>query len=416
MSVSKPTESETSSSLASGFSAKRDMPVIVLRSKSDRRIRQGHCWIYSNEIDIERSGFKSMAIGQVGTLVSASGVMLGSAYFNPHTLLCGRLFSRQADQALDYEFISNRLNRALIWRSSCYVKPFYRLVYGDGDSLPGLVVDRYGDILVVQVTTAGMMAVLDTAIKALVDVVAPKGILLRNEAANEPEKLPAHSEVLYGDVPEYVDIEENNTVFSVPVFSGQKTGWFFDHRESRALLAKYAKGKRVLDVYSYLGAWGLEALNAGAASLCCIDSSEPALKLAAAAAARGGFENQFTSVKSSAVDGLKALVKQGESFDVVILDPPAFIKRRKDQRSGEKAYHHINQLAAKLLGDQGLLVSASCSLHLPRQGLIKIVQTAAYKAGRTASIVYQGGLGADHPVNAAMPEMDYLKAVFARLD
>ena len=392
------------------------LPVISLKPKSDRRIKHGHCWVYSNEIDIERSGFQSMAAGQVGTLLNANQEVLGSAYFNPHTLLCGRLFSRKAGQALDYPFIGKRLELALKWRESCYKEPFYRLVYGDGDALPGLVVDRYGDVLVMQVTTAGMMAVLDILVSALVDVVAPAGILLRNENDNEPEGLVSRTEVVHGEVPEYVDIIENETTFKVPVMGGQKTGWFYDHRESRSLLASYASDKRVLDVYSYLGAWGLQALRGGAASLCCVDSSGPALSLASESAAKAGFEKQFTALKSPAIDALKALQKRGEKFDVVVLDPPAFIKRRKDQRSGEKAYHHINQLALKLLDQQGLLVSASCSLHLQRDALTRIVQTAGYKAGRSTSIVYQGGLGADHPVNAAMPEMDYLKAVFARID
>ena len=176
------------------------------------------------------------------------------------------------------------------------------------------------------------------------------------------------------------------------------------------------RGKRVLDVYSYLGGWGLQAMSQGAASVSCIDSSGAALELAEAAAKLAGVGGNMQFIKASAIDALKAMVKEGQCFDVIVLDPPAFIKRRKDQRSGEKAYHHINQLAVKLLAPSGLLVSASCSLHLPRQELTKIVQVAAARAEKQAFIIHQGGLGADHPVNVAMPEMDYLKAVFARID
>jgi 23S rRNA (cytosine1962-C5)-methyltransferase len=172
----------------------------------------------------------------------------------------------------------------------------------------------------------------------------------------------------------------------------------------------------VLDVYSYLGGWGLQAMASGAESVTCIDSSGSALAQAEASATAAGYDTQMRFLKGAAIDVLKSLIRKHLIFDVIVLDPPAFIKRRKDQRSGENAYHHINQLAIKLLAGSGLLVSASCSLHLPRESLTKIVQSSAARAGRQAMIVHQGGLGADHPVNVAMPEMDYLKAVFARID
>ena len=392
------------------------LPPIYLNPRSERRIKRGHCWVYSNEVDIARSNFQDFYRGQMATLLSATGEVLGSGHFNPRALLCGRLYSRRGDSRLDDKLLLDRVAAALRWRSACYEAPFYRLIYGDGDQLPGLVVDRYGEVLVLQVTSAGMMALLDSVVSALVDVVAPAGILLRNDSDDTIEGLFAQTTVLYGDVPSEVSIEENGVRFDVPVISGQKTGWFYDHRESRALLARYARGKRVLDVYSYLGAWGLPALFAGAESLCCIDRSASALALAERAAREAGVAERFSVHKSPAIEALKSMIKAGRSFDVVVLDPPAFIKRRKDQRSGEKAYHHINQLAVKLLAEQGLLVSASCSLHLSRDSLSGIIQTAAHRAGRSATIVYQGGLSADHPVNAAMAEMDYLKAVFARIE
>lgn len=398
------------------ISSPTSLPQITLKAKSDRRIKQGHCWVYSNEIDIERSGFKTIEVGQQAVLLTAHGQPLGSGYFNPHALLCGRLYSPIANQILDQTFITKHLTMALAWRESCYRQPYYRLVYGDGDNLPGLVVDRYGDILIIQVNTAGMMRVLDDIVAALIEVVKPAGIMLRNEKANEIEQLDVRAEVLFGEVPETVSIIENGVPFIVPISSGQKTGWFYDHRDSRALLSRYVRDKKVLDVYSYLGGWGLQAMSKGAASVSCIDSSASALEWAEVSAQNAGLANNMHFIKSSAIDALKAMIHEGRTFDVIILDPPAFIKRRKDQRSGEKAYHHINQLAIKLLASSGLLVSASCSLHLPRQELTKMVQGAAMRAGRQASIIHQGGLGADHPVNVAMPEMDYLKAVFARVN
>ena len=267
-----------------------------------------------------------------------------------------------------------------------------------------------------QVNTAGMMAVLDELVAAMVEVLDPAGILLRNENDNSIEQLQASTDVVYGEVPDAVTIIENGVAFYVPVREGQKTGWFYDHRDSRALLARYAKGKRVLDVYSYLSGWGLQALAAGATSVTSIDSSASAHDCARRSAELGDRAEDIHFIKDAAVSALKALAKSGEHFDIIVLDPPAFIKRRKDQRSGEKAYHHINQLAVKLLVEGGLLVSASCSMHLARADLTKIVQTASSRAGRRAAIIHQGGLGADHPVHIAMPETDYLKAVFARID
>tara|TARA_B100000767_G_scaffold275113_1_gene310517 strand:- start:1912 stop:3141 length:1230 start_codon:yes stop_codon:yes gene_type:complete len=397
-------------------SNKAMLPVVVLKTKSDRRIKQGHCWVYSNEIDIERSQFKTFAAGQQATLVNPHGLVLGSGYFNPQALLCGRLYSRADQQPLDAAFIHRQVTAAYQWRQACYQQPYYRLVYGDGDHLPGVVVDRYGDVLVMQINTAGMMAVLEAIVISLVEIVKPSGILLRNEKENTIEQLPAQTEVVFGEVADFVDITENGVAFHVPVVGGQKTGWFYDHRDSRAVFAHYCRGKRVLDVYSYLGGWGLQAMSSGAESVTCIDSSASALAQAEVSAIKAGFDSQMRFLKGSAIDVLKSLIRKNLIFDVIVLDPPAFIKRRKDQRSGENAYHHINQLAIKLLAESGLLVSASCSLHLPRESLTKIVQSSAARAGRQAMIVHQGGLGADHPVNVAMPEMDYLKAIFARID
>lgn len=390
-----------------------ELPVIVLKARSDRRIKGGHRWLYSNEIDQSRSQCKQLEMGQMVSVVNANHDPLGSAFFNGAALLCGRLYSRKTNVVFNNEIITQRISAALEWRSRCYSAPYYRLVYGDGDGLPGLVVDRYGDILVLQITNAGMMQLRESICGALVSLLSPAGILLRNDNENSIEQLPSVTEVLYGTVPDVVDMEENGVSFSVPVREGQKTGWFYDHRESRALLAKYSANQRVLDVYSYLGGWGRQALAAGAESLVCIDSSAAALD--AILQQEKARPDCVEVIKANAIEALKTLVNQGAQFDVVVLDPPAFIKRRKDQRSGEKAYHHINQLAVKLLAENGLLVSASCSLHLSREALTKTVETAAHKVGKMAMIVHQGGLGADHPIHPMMPEMDYLQAVFARI-
>jgi len=392
---------------------KAELPVVVLKARSDRRVKSGHRWLYSNEIDQNRSQCRDLEVGQMVSVVNSNHDPLGSAFFNSNALLCGRLYSKKTNVAFSSDILTQRISAALEWRSRCYSAPFYRLVYGDGDDLPGLVVDRYGDVLVLQITNAGLMQFRASICEVLQRVLAPTGILLRNDNENSIEQLPACTEVIYGSVPDIVNMEENGVHFAVPVMEGQKTGWFYDHRESRALLAKYSANKSVLDVYCYLGGWGRQALASGAQSLVCIDSSATALE--AIVEQEKNYSERVQVIKASAIEALKSLINSGQQFDVVVLDPPAFIKRRKDQRSGEKAYHHINQLAVKLLTENGLLVSASCSLHLSGEALTSIVETAAHKIGKTAMIVHQGGLGADHPMHPKIPEMDYLKAVFARV-
>lgn len=389
-------------------------PVIKLNANADRRLLLGHRWIYSNEINTVESPIKSFEPGEVVNVCNAKGRTLGSACINAHALLCGRLFSDVADTALE-SVIQPRLQAALHWREQSFDAPFYRLIYGDGDGLSGLIVDRFGDTLVLQVTTAGMYRVLNVIVDELSKLIQPSGILLRNDSDNESEALSAETRVLYGDVPDSVSLIENGLSFQVPLFNGQKTGWFYDHRTSRLQMQQWVKGCEVLDVYSYLGGWGLQALQGGADSVHCIDRSSQALDYVQKNAGLLGFDDRCLVTKSMASDALKKFAANGRLFDVVILDPPAFIKRRKDQRNGEKAYHQMNQLAMKVLRSGGLLISASCSLHLSRESLMKIVHLAAHKSGRQARIVFQGGLGADHPTLTAIPEMDYLKTVFARI-
>ena len=289
------------------------------------------------------------------------------------------------------------------------------MVYGDGDALPGVVVDRFGEVLVLQLTTLGAMQNREALVNALVEAVQPQGILLRNDAANSSEGLEPVTETVYGKVPEVARIKENNLEFSAPLWQGQKTGWFYDHRESRAQLMRLVSGARVLDLYCYLGAWGLQALQAGAKSTTFVDRSALALEHLQATAKEQGVADKVTVHRGEVDAVIKALQAEGEHFDIVVLDPPAFIKRRKDQRAGEQAYHRINQQAAKLLAPGGLLVSASCSLHMEREQLRNVVRLAASKQQRQADIVYSGGLGMDHPVVAAIPEMNYLKTFFARV-
>ncbi len=389
---------------------------LYLQKNADRRLHAGHLWVYSNEIDNARSPLKDFSPGQPVRLCAADGSVLANAYVNPHSLICARIFSRDPHFALDRSLLVHRFNIALSLRERCFKQPYYRLVYGDSDGLPGLVIDRYGEVVVVQIGTAGMELVREEIIAALDKVLKPRAIVFKNESSVRAlEGLTNYVEVVAGTLPDPLWLEENGVRFQISVLEGQKTGWFYDHRMNRQRLATYVPGQRVLDVFSYAGAWGIQAAVAGASSVLCLDSSATALAAVQANAAANGVAERVQIQQGDAFDTLKALRQAETRFDVIVVDPPAFIKRRKDQRSGEQAYRRINQMAMQLLEKDGILVAASCSLHLSRAEFIKILNAAARHLDRELQIIEQGGQGPDHPIHPAIPETDYLKAVFCRL-
>lgn len=391
-----------------------ELPALFLNPHAERRLRAGHVWIYSNEVDTARSPLKQFEPGQQVQVHAAGGKPLGIAYVNPHTLICARLISR--DHPLDKSLLVHRLNIALAGRERFFDQPCYRLVYGDSDNLPGLVVDRFGDYLVVQINTAGMERVRGEIVTALEQVLKPKGILLKNDSrVRAAEGLPEYVEVVHGEVPDTVELVENGCRFLAPLHSGQKTGWFYDHRSARARLAPYARGRRVLDVFCYLGGWGIQAAVAGASEVVLVDSSAAALELAGRNAGLNGVGERVSAIEGSAFDVLKELHERGERFDTIVLDPPAFIPRRKDAKAGEQAYRRINELAMRLLNRDGLLISASCSLHLAREQLVDLLRAGSRHLDRQLQVLEQHGLGPDHPVHPAIPETDYLKSVFCRV-
>jgi 23S rRNA (cytosine1962-C5)-methyltransferase len=392
------------------------LPVLILKSQSDRRLKLGHLWVFSNEVDTERSPLKNFAMGQQALVTTHSGKSLGIAFMNPTGLICGRMVSRDQAYPLNKSLLVHRFKQSLALRELVFDEPYYRLIYGDSDLLPGLVVDRFGDYLVAQISGAGMELLKAEIVDALVQVIKPKGILFSNEhGARELEGLPEYTEVAYGEVPECVELIENKTRFMAPIRGGQKTGWFYDHRVNRAQLQQYVKGKKVLDVFSYIGGWGVQAAVAGANEVTCVDASEQALEGVKQNAELNGVSKVITTVHGKAIDVLKKMIEDDVRFDVIVLDPPAFIKRRKDQKAGEAAYRHINELAMRLLGRDGLLVSASCSMHLGKNTLLEIVRAAGRHLDRHVQIIGQGGQGPDHPVHPAIPETEYLKAIFARV-
>lgn len=392
------------------------MKTLALKKYEDRRLREGHLWIYSNEVDTAKTPLKTLEAGEQVIIEDFAGKKLGIATASPNSLICARLINRDVKHPLDKSLIVYRLNQALSLRERFYDEPYYRLVYGDSDGLCGLVVDRFGDYCVVQTTTAGMEKVKDDIVQALVKVLNPTGILFKNDSkARALEGLPTYIEVAYGDVPKLLPLVENGVKFVAPAHEGQKTGWFYDHRESRAQLQRVVKGKRVLDVFSYAGSWGIQAAAFGAADVTCIDASEFALNIVKQNAAFNGLEDKVHTLQGDAFQMLTELKQQGEQFDVIILDPPAFMQKRKDHANGLQAYRRINELAMRLLVRDGILVSGSCSMHLKTEELVDVIRGASRHLDKTAQVIFIGGQGADHPVHPAIPETSYLKCVMARV-
>ena len=386
-----------------------------LKRGEDRRLSAGHLWVFSNEIDPDATPLAAFAPGDLAQIVSQRGQFLGHAYVNPHALICARILSKDLAHSIDRALLDTRLRAALTLRERLYHDPYYRLVFGESDGLPGLVLDRYGDILVGQIATAGMEALQDTITEAVRTLLSPAGLYWKNDsAARQLENLPQLSEPAFGEIPAEITAVESGLRFTAPLMQGQKTGWFYDQTHNRARFVRFLWPRaRVLDVCSYVGAWGVTALKAGAAAATCIDSSEAALDFARRNAQANGVA--LETIRSDAFDAMKALHERGERFDVVVLDPPAFIKRKKDIPQGQAAYRKLNQLALSLIETEGLLVSCSCSYHLAPEELVMAIQAAARHTGRFVQILEAGGQSPDHPVHPAIPETRYLKAFFCRV-
>ncbi|MFO1424815.1 MAG: class I SAM-dependent rRNA methyltransferase [Candidatus Competibacteraceae bacterium] len=393
-----------------------DFAPLRLRKDEDRRLRAGHLWVYSNEIDVEATPLREFQPGQPVAIQASNGKTLGTGYINPHALLCVRLVSRDLEHPLNPSLLVHRLNVALSLRERLYDRPFYRLVYGEGDSLPGLIVDRYGDACVAQITTAGMERLKDDLLAALQKVLKPAAVLWRNDSRmREMEGLERTVADAAGAIPDTVTVEEDGLRFQVSPRTGQKTGWFYDQRDNRARLDRYVQGRRVLDVFSYVGAWGIRAAARGAREVLCVDSSAPALEQATANAALNGVGERVQIRQGDAFEVLKSLREARERFDMVIVDPPAFVKRRKDFKEGALAYRRLNEMAMQVLERDGILVSCSCSQLLSRDTLIQTLLQGSRHLDRNLVMLEQGRQGPDHPVHPAIPETDYLKAIFARV-
>ena len=389
------------------------LPVLRLKRNEDRRLHAGHLWIFSNEVDTAQTPLPKFKPGEVVRVLAHNDRALGLAYVNPQSLIAARML--ETWKLPDTAWLAARIRTAMTLRDRLYPKPYYRLVYGESDGLPGLVVDRYGTSCVAQIGTAGMERLKPQIQEALSQVVKCDALLFKNDStAREMEGLPSYVEAVKGAFDQPALVIEDGLEFQAPLAEGQKTGWFFDQAANRRALSKYVTaGGRVLDVFSYVGAWGIRAAHHGAREVTCVDSSAAALDLAAANAQRNRVK--LTTRKGDAFDVLEEFARQGARFDIVIVDPPAFAKRKKDLPKALAAYKRLNQLAIQVIAPEGILVSCSCSFHVSAEDLQDAIAKAARGADKHVQILEMGGQAPDHPVHPAIPETRYLKAYFCRI-
>jgi 23S rRNA (cytosine1962-C5)-methyltransferase len=378
-----------------------------------KRARGGSPWIFSNEIRMDEAA-KSIAPGSVVNVRGEDGRAFGTGYFNPKSLIAVRLLADDCDVAIDAEFFAARLKRAVSLRNAAYDKPFYRLFHAEGDGVPGLVIDRFGDTVTVQIGTAGMEKQITAITMALDAVLKPKTIVLRADAPSRAlEGLELYVKTVKGEG-HRIAVEENGARYIADLAEGQKTGWYYDQRDNRAFITGFAKGKTVLDAYSYTGGFGILAAKAGAKEVVCLDSSAPALAIAEESARANGVKIQ--AVKADVFEELERLKAAGETFDIVLADPPPFVKSKKDLEPGAKAYRKLARLAADVTAPGGLLMVASCSHNIPPERFAAECAQGLLRTGRRASLIRQSGAGIDHPVHPLLPESAYLKALVYALD
>lgn len=394
--------------------AQKKLPSVLLRAGEDRRVRAGHPWAFSNEILMDAET-KAIPPGSLAILRAPGGEALGLVTFNPHSLIAARVLTANPEATVDALFLGRRLAQAAALRDRLIGVPYYRLIHAEVDGLPGVIVDRFGDALVVQVNTAGMELLTPVLLEALEAELSPKTIVLKNDSpVRELEGLTRGTTVAKGDAGQPIELVENGARFVADLSGGQKTGWFYDQRDNRRFMAELSKDASVLDVYSYSGGFGVLAAARGAKSVACIDRSQPALDAARAAAALNGVEKVVSFEKSEAFEALEK--RNAQRFDVVICDPPAFVKSRKDLKTGAQGYRKLVRLAAPLVAKGGFFFVASCSHLVDPPLFAEQVRRGLRDASRTGRILRSSGAALDHPVHPGLPETAYLKALTLQLD
>lgn len=392
------------------------LPVVRLLPGRHKRVRAGHPWVYSNEIAMDRAA-KGLPAGELVRLETGHGETLGLAIFNPRPLISARLVSRDANKRIDAGFFADRLAAAAALRERIYPGGFYRLIHAEADGLPGLIVDRFGDVMVAQANAAGVDRLWPEIEQALRGTTSPRAIVRRDDsAARALEGLTQTVMVSWGAIDGPVELIENGVRFLADVLAGQKTGWFYDQRENRAAVARLASGARVLDLYAYGGGFAVAAALGGASEVIAVDRSAPALALAEKSAAMNGVSARCRFVRAEAFAEMERLAADGARFDVVIADPPAFVKSKKDLAAGVRGYRKMTRLAAALVAPSGFLFVASCSHNVEPAIFAEQVARGVHDADREGRILRTSGAAADHPVHPALPESAYLKALLLQLD
>lgn len=383
---------------------------VILRRKEEHRILKGHPWVFSNEVQ-EVTG--SPAVGDVVEVRTNGGKSAGFGFYHPHSLISVRLFSRHPVEC-NTDFFSDRISRAYQLRQMIFPgETTYRLVHSEADFLPGLTIDRYNDHFCVQILSSGMDARFQSVCDALENLFSPKGIIERNESPLRLlEQMEQKTSVLRGTAGT-TTITEHGLVYTIDLLRGQKTGFYLDQRENRALIRRFARGASVLDCFCNEGGFALNAAAAGAASVLGIDASEEAV-LRARENITGNRLEHVRFERADVFEFLKGAVSSGHSFDIVVLDPPSFTRSRKTVPAARKGYTELHQMALRVLRKGGILMSGSCSHHILPETFLDIIDHASHAAGRRLQQLWWTGASPDHPVLHTVPETRYLKfGVFA---
>ena len=377
-------------------------------------MRKGMPWVYAGEL-VDSSELLLIPSGSLVSVENPKGQRIATGYFNHRSQIACRILTL-AQEPVDVAFFTRRFRKALEMRDTLIGVPYYRLIHSEADGLPGLLVDRFGDALVIQVGTAGMELLQPMWLEALETLLQPKTIILRNDTASRLlEGLVKEVKWLKGDPIKFVELIENGCTYFADLEHGQKTGWFYDQRDNRKLIAGLSKGKTLIDIFSHSGGFGIVAASEGAKDVTMVDSSALALELAMKAAQRNGVSERCKVLQGDAFAVMERLAKDGQAFDIVLADPPAFVKSKKDIASGLKGYEKVSRLAAALVATGGHLFVASCSHHAGRSAFNKAVLDGVTKAGRSAEIVKQTGASGDHPRHPSLAQNEYLKGILLRI-
>jgi 23S rRNA (cytosine1962-C5)-methyltransferase len=391
-------------------------PHICLLKGHSKRLRQGHPWLYSNEVVMDDAA-RAVPPGALVELVDAGDERLGVATFNPHSLIAGRRLAAEPGAAIDREFLVERMSRALSLREACYDAPYYRLIHSEADRLPGLVVDRYGEVMVCQLNSAGMDRLSELIVAALDTLLAPRAIVLRGDSPiRSLEGLERTTRIAKGEFEGPLAPSEGGVTLLADRLEGQKTGWYFDQRDNRDFVARLCAGRSMLDVYCYSGGFALRGAAAGARAVLGIDRSEAALALADQVAERNGLAGNSRFMRADVLELLARFDAEHEHFDVVVADPPSFVKARRDLKGGLRAYRKLARLAARVTATDGFVALASCSHHVDAASFGEAVARGVADAGRHGRIIRSAGAGPDHPIHPALPESAYLKCLVLALD